>query len=288
MDISQIYEPIKKELVLVKNEIQFQIDSIIEDQNTDNKRFLKEIMSYLFEIPGKLLRPSLVLLSAKAVTGGILNNTESLIKLATAVEFVHSASLIHDDIIDESEYRRTRITLNRQYGNQIAVLVGDLLYSQFFSILINLRLEQNKHREVLLKSFSDTTKKLCIGEMIEHKFRMEGKDATLNDYLMVIENKTACLFSASCMNGALLNGGNDRLSEFLSKYGLYIGYSFQIVDDFLDNDSILNLDSGMIDRAEIFSESAKKEIRSLPESKAKETLLHIPDFIMDRVGVYNH
>jgi len=288
MDISQIYEPIKRELLLVEKEIQYQIDSIVEEQNTNKKRFFKQIMNYLFEIPGKLLRPSLVLLSAKAVTGGTLDKTDRLIKLATAAEFVHSASLIHDDIIDESDYRRSRITLNRQFGTQIAVLVGDILYSQFFSILINLHLEQSDHREILLKSFSDTTKKLCIGEIIEHKIRMDGQDATLEDYLKVIENKTACLFSVSCMNGAILNGGNDLFSEALSKYGLYIGYSFQIVDDFLDNDSILNLDSGMIGRAEQFSEAAKKEINMLPKSKAKETLLRIPDFIMDRVSVYNH
>ncbi len=288
MDINRIYEPIKNELVLVEKEIQSQIDSIVEAQSSHKKRFLKQIMNYLFEIPGKLLRPSLVLLSAKAVTGGRLDNTDRLIKLAAAVEFVHSASLIHDDIIDESEYRRTRITLNRQFGNQIAVLVGDVLYSQFFSILIDLHLEQNDRRRILLKSFSNTTKKLCIGETIEHKIRTDDEEATLDEYLRVIENKTASLFSVSCMNGGLLNGANERISEALSRYGLCVGYSFQIVDDFLDNDSILRLDSGMIGRAEQYAEEAKNEIKALPQSDAKKTLLRIPEFIMDRLSVYNH
>jgi octaprenyl-diphosphate synthase len=207
------------------------------------------------------------------------------VKLATAVEFVHSASLIHDDIIDSSEFRRTRLTLNKQYGNQLAVLVGDIFYSQFFSILINLQTANNHQRLKLLQSFSDTTKKLCFGEIYEYKIRMHGEDASFNDYLRVIENKTASLFSASCMSGGLLNGADERITTALSTYGLYLGYAFQIVDDFLDNDSILHSDKGMLLKAEEYTELAKKEIEILPESTVKRTLIRILDFVMNRTSV---
>jgi geranylgeranyl pyrophosphate synthase len=259
MGLKDIYRPISKELALVEQEIQRQINLIADGQNLKNKRFIERVLSYLFEVPGKLLRPALVLLSGRAVDDQSQPNIEELIKLATAVEFLHSASLIHDDIIDESEYRRHQLTLNKQFGNQIAVLVGDLFYSQFFSILINLNTASKAQHERLLRVFSSTTKRLCFGEIYEHKMRIDGEAASFGDYLEILENKTASLFSVSCMSGGLLYMAKEHVTSALANYGLYLGFAFQIVDDLLDNDSIFNSDTSIIKKAQEYAEMAKAE-----------------------------
>lgn len=287
MELTDIYLPVKRELHLVNKEIHRQLERIVEEQNPRDGVFIKEILKYLFEVPGKLLRPTLVLLSAKGVDGRRITHIDQLVQLATAVEFLHSASLIHDDIIDESEYRRNRFALNKKYGNQIAVLVGDIFYSQFFGILIGLRPPDGQQREKLLYSFSDTTRKLCFGEIFEHKVRLDGDDATFNEYLQVVKNKTACLFAASCMNGGLLNGADVETTTALYNYGLSLGYVFQIVDDFIDEDAIYGFDERMIRRAREYAESAQGVLRILPESRAKETLLLLPEFILSKVHVHH-
>ncbi len=284
MELSEVYGPIREELALVEGEIGRQIEMIVSAQNSKNRQFMKQIVRYLFEMPGKLLRPALVLLSAKAVEGERIVDTEQLIKLATAVEFVHSASLIHDDIIDDSDYRRNRITLNRQYGNKIAVLVGDIFYSQFFSILIDLKPGHRDQREKLLMSFSDTTKKLCFGEIYEHKIRIKGEEASIDEYLRVVEDKTASLFSVSCMSGALLNGANEDTCLALSQYGLNLGYTFQIVDDSIDRDAIFNSHEGIMDSVHRYADTAKTALEILPEKNVKRILLSLPDLIMARAG----
>ena len=284
MELSEVYGPIREELALVEGEIGRQIEMIVSAQNSKNRQFMKQIVRYLFAMPGKLLRPALVLLSAKAVEGERIVDTEQLIKLATAVEFVHSASLIHDDIIDDSDYRRNRITLNRQYGNKIAVLVGDIFYSQFFSILIDLKPRHRDQREKLLMSFSDTTKKLCFGEIYEHKIRIKGEEASIDEYLRVVEDKTASLFSVSCMSGALLNGANEDTCLALSQYGLNLGYTFQIVDDFIDRDAIFDSHEGIMDSVHRYADTAKTALEILPEKNVKRILLSLPDLIMARAG----
>jgi geranylgeranyl pyrophosphate synthase len=288
MNLNEIYRPIKKEMFLVEKEIHAQTSTLIASHNSGYKKYFEQIIGYIFEIPGKLLRPALVLLSAKSVNGEEIENIEQLVKLAVAVEFVHSASLIHDDIIDSSDYRRNRLTLNKQFGNQIAVLVGDIFYSQFFSILIDIRGERNGQREKLLRSFSDITKKLCFGEIQEHKIRTDKQEVSFNDYLRVIEDKTASLFFASCMSGSLLNGADDSTCSAISRYGLCLGYTFQLVDDYIDDDSVFNSGRKMLDSANEYADKAKNEIVRLPESDAKKTLMRLPDLIISRTSLRGH
>jgi len=284
MELTEVYGSIREELTLVEGEINRQIDMIVSAQHSKNRQFMKQIVRYLFEMPGKLLRPALVLLCAKAVEGERIVDNEQLIQLASAVEFVHSASLIHDDIIDESDFRRNQVTLNRQYGNQIAILVGDIFYSQFFSILIGLKFEYSDRREKLLMSFCDTTKKLCFGEIYEHKIRIKGEEATFDEYLRVVEDKTASLFSVSCLSGALLNGADENTCLALSQYGLNLGYTFQIVDDAIDRDAIFYSQEGIMDTAHRYAETAKKTLEILPDKNVKRILLNLPDLIMARAG----
>lgn len=272
-------------MVLVEKEIRRQTNTIISAHNSEYKKYFEQIIGYIFEIPGKLLRPALVMLSAKSVDEDRISNTDQLVKLAAAIEFVHSASLIHDDIIDSSDFRRNRLTLNKQFGNQIAVLVGDIFYSQFFSILIGIQTDEMEQREKLLRSFGDITKKLCFGEIQEHKIRMDGQEVSFKEYLRVIEYKTASLFFASCMGGSLLNGADDLTCSAISNYGLYLGYTFQLIDDYLDKDAVFNSNKRMLDTANEYAEKAKKEIGVLTESKTKKTLQHLPDLIIARTGL---
>ncbi|MCK5094604.1 MAG: polyprenyl synthetase family protein [Spirochaetes bacterium] len=287
MDLSLIYQPISRELMLVEEELKKQLNRIIRSQSSQNQKFINQIISYLFKVPGKLLRPALVLLCGKAVGNLEAESSEQLINLATAVEFLHSASLIHDDIIDESGLRRHQITLNKQFGNQIAILVGDIFYSQFFSIIIDLKTSNTKLREKLLRFFCDTTKKLCFGEIYEYKILQYGKNPSLSEYLEIIENKTASLFSVSCMGGGLLNGADEQITTALADYGMFLGLAFQIVDDHIDGDSIFNSEINMINKAKEYADKAKKVIENLPESPIKYKLLNLPDYVMERAKVKN-
>ena len=287
MDLNLIYEPITEELALVEEEIKRQINLITLSQSSMHREFITPILEHLLKAPGKLLRPALVLLSGKAVSNNPTGNNDQLVKLATAVEFVHTASLIHDDIIDGSNYRRHHVSLNKQYGNQIAVLVGDIFYAQFFSILINLEIKNKKHREKLLRVFCDTTKKLCFGEIYEHKIIKHEENPSLAEYLEVIENKTASLFSISCMGGGLLYGADEKVLTALEKYGLYLGLAFQIIDDHIDRDSIFNTEMDMIKKSKDYAKLAQDEIDSIPENRIKKRLLTIPDFVIERAKVKN-
>ena len=162
MNLNSIYGPISKELSLVEEELKRQINIITSSQSFMHQEFISPILGHLLKVPGKLLRPALVLLCGKAVNNLETEKIDQLIKLATAVEFVHSASLIHDDIIDGSNYRRHQVSLNKQYGNQIAVLIGDIFYAQFFSILINLDIENKGYREKLFTGFLQHDKKTLL------------------------------------------------------------------------------------------------------------------------------
>lgn len=286
MDLKAIYHPIQDEIFLVEKEIENQIALITASQNFRDREFIGEVVSYLFEVPGKMLRPALVLLAAKAVDELSQASRDDVVKLAAAVEFVHTASLIHDDIIDGSNYRRHRITLNRQFGNKVAVMVGDILYSQFFSLLIGLRAESGR-REQILRVFCETTKKLCFGEICEHKIRELGSGSSFHDYLKVVENKTASLFSASCLGGCLLNGADDGVSEALALYGLYLGFVFQIIDDFIDEDAIYRSGSNLVVKAAEFAEMAKAVISGVRESTAQRTLANLLDYVMEKAEMKN-
>ncbi len=282
MDLKEIYQPISRELFNVEKELKKQMNLIIKGQSSKNQKFVKQIISHIFNVPGKVLRPALVLLSAKAVNNLETSNNQQIIKLATAVEFIHSASLIHDDIIDESIHRRDQLTLNKQFDNQTAVMVGDILWSQFFSILISLQTIDFAQHDSILQIFCDTAKKMCFGEIYEHKIRKYEENPSLYEYLEVIEYKTASLFAASCQSGGMLNGADEKVSLALANYGFNLGLAFQIVDDYLDNDSIFTSEVDMIEKAKKYANRAKVDINVLKESPVKRKLTDASDYVVSR------
>ncbi|MGH9961951.1 MAG: polyprenyl synthetase family protein, partial [Pyrinomonadaceae bacterium] len=206
---------------LVKNELE-EVENEFARQSESSVRTISEIGKYLQEGGGKRIRPCLLLLCTKLC--GEVN--EAAIKLAAVVEFIHAATLVHDDIIDGAETRRGRSSVNRKWGNQITVLAGDWLYMQSFSIA--LRQRDFKILDILI----DLTQRMVEGELIQLTFN--GNRVTEADVLDIAKRKTAYLFSGCARIGAVLGDVTREQQEGLARYGLSVGLAFQIVDDILD------------------------------------------------------
>ena len=184
---------------------------------------ITEIAQYLQESGGKRLRPALLLLSAGAA--GYRGRTH--LELATVVEFIHTATLLHDDVVDESQLRRGRETANAAFGNAASVLVGDFLYSRAFQMMVsadNMR---------VMQVLADATNTIAEGEVLQ-LMNCHDPDVDEQRYLEVIRRKTAKLFEAAARLGGVLAGVPPELEEGLASYGTHVGTAFQLVDDVLD------------------------------------------------------
>ncbi len=287
MEFQDILKPISREIKLVVDELDTQVRRICDDQGLDApcRREICRTVQHLFNIPGKLLRPALVLLAGKTVKESKCCDNEALISMAVAVEFLHSASLVHDDIIDESAVRRDQQSLNNRFGNHLAVLVGDILYSQFFTIVTSLKSVPSDRKIKLLEVFSNVTKRMCIGEIFEEKIRSSGVEPSLKDYLFIIESKTASLMSMCCFTGALLSGADERHLKKITDWGLYLGLAFQIVDDCLDDDSIFSEKPTLLKKAGEFMTLAEEQMEPLRSTATGQCLDQIGRYIIGRIGL---
>ncbi len=207
--------------------IQPQLDvverKITTELHSDNK-IVEQMLQYTLTGKGKRLRPALVMLSGRA-TGGELTDTH--LEVAVAIELIHTATLVHDDIIDEATLRRQKSSLNAKYGNEMAVIFGDYVLAIAFSMLAKLS------DPSLLGSISQVTNTICEGELFQMHRRFDF-NLSRGDYLKMIEQKTASLFAISCRLGAMLAGGSAKEQTKLEKFGHELGVAFQIVDDCLD------------------------------------------------------
>jgi octaprenyl-diphosphate synthase len=184
---------------------------------------INQISGYIIGAGGKRIRPRLVLLFARAL--GF--NGPQRFELAAIVEFIHTATLLHDDVVDESSLRRGRQTANAIFGNAASVLVGDFLYSRAFQMMVavgNMR---------VLDVLADATNIIAEGEVLQ-LLNMHDPDLAVEDYLRVIRFKTAKLFEASARLGAVLGGAARGLEESCADYGRSLGTAFQLIDDLLD------------------------------------------------------
>jgi geranylgeranyl diphosphate synthase type II len=182
--------------------------------------------SYILESPGKRIRPFLVILSAKA-TGGKLNKVYNA---ALAVEMLHNFTLVHDDIMDNADLRRGKLTLHKKFNNSTAILVGDSLLAVAYEYL----LKDCKHNsKKALSCFTTGLIEVCEGQSLDTEFE-KRKNVSLNEYVEMIRKKTASLIQTCCELGAYLSDGNTNDVKALSNYGKYLGIAFQIQDDLLD------------------------------------------------------
>jgi len=183
---------------------------------------ITEIGEYLRGGGGKRIRPALLLLSAKLFD----YRGRGAVRLGAVVEIIHTATLVHDDIIDEAEIRRGRPAANTQWGNSKCVLAGDWLYMQAFKVA----LQERNFR--ILDTLIDLTQQMVEGELLQ--IEKQGKLISLDEYFDLIFRKTACLFSVCMRMGAILGGATAEQEENLAQYGRDLGMAFQIVDDVLD------------------------------------------------------
>jgi octaprenyl-diphosphate synthase len=199
------------------------VDQLIINELSSDVILINQMGHYIVGNGGKRLRPMLLLLAAKAL-GGV--NDNHLI-LAAVIEFIHTATLLHDDVVDESELRRGRESANAVWGNAASVLVGDYLYSSAFEMMV--RTGNMRVMDILSK----TTTAIAEGEVLQ-LLNCNNPETTESKYLEVIARKTAILFSAATRLGAVLAGADAEVEENLAQYGQYLGVAFQLIDDALD------------------------------------------------------
>ncbi len=199
------------------------VDAVIRTQLHSDVALIDQLANYIILSGGKRLRPILVLLAARACgTEGIAHQT-----LAAVIEFIHTATLLHDDVVDASELRRGRETANAIWGNEATVLVGDFLYSRAFQMMV--ACDSMRVMEVL----ADTTNAIAEGEVLQ-LMNCNDPDTTEARYLDVIIRKTARLFEAGARVGAIAAGAPAEMEDALAEYGLELGIAFQLADDALD------------------------------------------------------
>jgi octaprenyl-diphosphate synthase len=200
-----------------------QVDACIQDSLKSGVVLINQISSYIVASGGKRLRPVLLTLCAHACG----YRGKQHIPLAAIIEFIHTATLLHDDVVDESDLRRGRQTAHAVWGNAASVLVGDFLYSRSFQMMVGL--DSMRIMEVL----ADTTNTIAEGE-VQQLLNMGDPEVDQHRYMQVIENKTAKLFEAACRLAAIISDQSPQVEQALARYGNRLGSAFQIADDVLD------------------------------------------------------
>lgn len=206
------------------------LESSIQELIATRVSFIKEIVNYIIKSGGKRVRPILVILTAKLC--GYKN--EKHISYAAIIEFIHTATLLHDDVVDNAQTRRGSSTVNTVWGNEPSVLVGDFLYSKSFELMA----EDGNHE--ILKTISKATTALSEGEILE-LLKTSDIDTREEEYFEIIGNKTAVLFSAACEIGAILGNIDKEKRLLLKNFGYNLGIAFQLTDDILDYISYDNI-----------------------------------------------
>ena len=303
MDLDKIYNPIQRELR--------EVDRILHEaiRRTSNNSIL-EAADYLLESPGKKLRPALVILSAKAASRRQSPLTAlQLANLAAAMELIHMASLIHDDVVDHAMLRHNKPSVNAKWGEDVSIALGDYLYSVGFELISFCR------NSDILSCISQAAKSMCEGELTQiferdntHLLEKRGQATFLNvtnscqksslspflSNIIIVKKKTASLFAASCQAGAILSKCPRPFENALKGYGLNFGVAFQIIDDYMDlvaEQKILGKFPGqdiamgevtlpLLNLVESVSEEERPQLQKLLNSKSADALKKIRPWIL--------
>jgi len=251
------------------------VNQLIIKQLSSDVILINQISQHIIHSGGKRLRPLLVLLAAKAC--GYQGNTH--IPAAAIIEFIHTATLLHDDVVDESDLRRGEPTANNLFGNAASVLVGDFLYSRSFQMMVEM------NNMDILRILADATNRIAEGEVLQ-LLNIQNADTTEKEYLDVIDRKTATLFAAGTEIAGVLNNLEPIKRKALADFGTNLGFAFQIVDDLLDYQADENdlgkslgddLEEGkptlpIIRTLQTCSPSDKNFIRSALESDGRDSI----------------
>ncbi len=199
------------------------VDAVIGARLASEVILINQISHYIIESGGKRLRPTLVLLAGNHFNADKANLQE----IAAVIEFIHTATLLHDDVVDESSLRRGRNTANAEFGNAAAVLVGDFLYSRAFEMMVRVA------SMPVMAVLAEATNVISEGEVLQ-LLNIHDPDTDEEKYLKVVRFKTAKLFEAACRVGAILGGASETDEAALAEYGMHLGTAFQLIDDVLD------------------------------------------------------
>lgn len=215
MNIQPLFQPVENDMRAV--------DALIRKRLSSDVVLINTLGEYIIASGGKRIRPALVVLAARAA--GYQGTAHHL--LAVIIEFIHTATLLHDDVVDESTLRRGRETANSVWGNDASVLTGDFLYSRAFQLMVELDSPE------VMKILADATNRIAEGEVMQ---LMHAHDPNLSesDYLEVVDRKTASLFAAGCRLGALIAGRTPAECQAMADFGRHLGIAFQVIDDALD------------------------------------------------------
>ena len=200
-----------------------EVDAVIHRRLSSKVALVDQISNYIVNAGGKRVRPMLLLLIAQALGKASPHRHE----MAAVVELIHTATLLHDDVVDESSLRRGRQTANAMFGNAASVLVGDFLYTRAFQMMVT------PNRMRVLEVLAEATNVIAEGEVLQ-LMNMHDPDITVDDYLRVIEYKTAKLFEASARLAAVISDAPTEVEEACAGYGRAVGTAFQLIDDLLD------------------------------------------------------
>jgi octaprenyl-diphosphate synthase len=199
------------------------VNVVINQAVQSEVALISQIGTYIISAGGKRLRPIITILAGKSLG----YDHDKLYSLAAMVEFIHTSTLLHDDVVDESELRRGRKTANNLFGNAAAVLVGDFLYTRAFQLMVG------SGSMKILEVMADATNIIAEGEVMQ-LMNIGNTDITETEYVQVIQYKTAKLFEAAAQVGAILAGADESQEQALKEYGMHVGTAFQIIDDILD------------------------------------------------------
>lgn len=199
------------------------VNELIYSQLHSDVALINQLGIYIVNAGGKRMRPLLTVLAARALN----SQNDDHIAVAAIIEFIHTATLLHDDVVDESNMRRGRETANAMFGNSASVLVGDFLYTRSFQMMI--KLNNMKIMEIL----SDATNIVAEGEVLQ-LMNCNNPDTTEHSYMEVIYCKTAKLFEAATRLAAIISGENEKVESAMADYGKHLGTAFQLVDDIMD------------------------------------------------------
>ncbi len=215
MKLKILYADIKSDIEIIEKEL--------ENALSSSSHLLNDASLHLLQAGGKRIRPVFALLSAKFGD----YNIERMKNIAVPLELIHMASLVHDDVIDDSDMRRGRHTVKAQWNNRVAMYTGDFIFARALEYVTII--ENPQAHQIL----AETMVELCNGEVIqiEDKFRL---NQTVKDYFRRIKRKTALLIESSCELGAVVSGADEKTTRHLKRYGYFVGMSFQIIDDILD------------------------------------------------------
>ena len=269
MNLENIYAPIQEELLSVDRKLAQMISGDIP-QGLASQR----ITDCFFMMKGKHFRPALTLFCAGIVNAQLLpEDKERVIHLAASFELLHSASLIHDDVIDGDMRRRGERTLNSRFGNKVAVLAGDIVFSKAFSGFSQVLPPEN------VQAMTKLTERMCDSEIVQ----IENWKLSREVYFEIIRGKTAGFMAECCGMGAALGGGTESEIMMLREYGLNFGIAYQLVDDILDGDTASSLNITIKD-AEMYAERAIDTIQTFQSTPYYLGMVHLMQFILDYAG----